>query len=219
MEYFIYALLIVASVVGLTFIVERAFALRWGRIVPREIEAAVESCQSPEDVPMLRRVCQQHDAPLSRLLLLAADRLDWPKADNVDALQTRARHEIVRLERGLVVLEILVGIAPLLGLVGTIVGMMAVFSDVGQAGLADATKLSQGIALILRATLVGLLIAIPSLIFWSYYTKKVEMLAVEMETLCDEFIRRQYREESAERSNEKPPMSPRKEQAVVAKGE
>jgi biopolymer transport protein ExbB len=196
MEYFIYALLIVASVVGLTFIVERAFALRWGRIVPREIEAAVESCQSPEDVPMLRRVCQQHDAPLSRLLLLAADRLDWPKADNVDALQTRARHEIVRLERGLVVLEILVGIAPLLGLVGTIVGMMAVFSDVGQAGLADATKLAQGIALILRATLV-----------------------VEMETLCDEFIRRQYREESTERSDEKPPMSPRKEQAVVAKGE
>ena len=57
----------------------RAVILRWGRIVPREIEAAVESCQSPEDVPMLRRVCQQHDAPLSRLLLLAADRLDWPK--------------------------------------------------------------------------------------------------------------------------------------------
>jgi hypothetical protein len=45
------------------------------------------------------------------------------------------------------------------------------------------------------------------------------MLAVEMETLCDEFIRRQYREESTERSDEKPPMSPRKEQAVVAKGE
>ena len=49
--------------------------------------------------------------------------------------------------------------------------------------------------LILRATLIGLLIAIPALISWSYYTKKVEMLAVEMETLCDEFVRRQYREE------------------------
>jgi biopolymer transport protein ExbB len=217
--------LIVTSVVGLTFIVERAFALRWGRIVPREIEAAVESCHSPEDVPMLKRVCQQHDAPLSRLLLLAAGRLDWPKDDNVDALQTRARHEIVRLERGLVVLEIIVGIAPLLGLVGTIIGMMAVFADVGQAGLADATKLAQGIALILRATLIGLLIAIPSLIFWSYYTKKVEMLAVEMETLCDEFIRRQYREESVDKSPvdqpqaEKAPAVPRKEKAVVGKGE
>ena len=110
-------------------------------------------------------------------------------------LQTRARHEIVRLERGLVVLEIIVGIAPLLGLVGTIVGMMTVFGGVGHEGLGDAAKLAKGIALILRATLIGLLIAIPSLIFWSYYTKKVEMFAVEMETLCDEFLRRQYREE------------------------
>ena len=56
-------------------------------------------------------------------------------------------------------LEIIVGIAPLLGLVGTIVGMMAVFADVGQAGLTDAAKLAQGIALILKATLIGLLMA------------------------------------------------------------
>ena len=195
MELFVYGLLIATSIVGVAFIVERGLALRWHKIVPPEIEATVESCQTPEDVPLLKRVCQQYDAPLSRLLLQAIDHLAWPQDDNADALQTRARHEIVRLDRGLVVLEIIVGIAPLLGLVGTIVGMMSVFGDVGQAGLTDAAKLAQGIALILRATLAGLLIAIPSLIFWSYYSKKVEMLAVEMETLCDEFIRRQYREQ------------------------
>jgi biopolymer transport protein ExbB len=194
MELFIYGLLIATSVVGVTFMVERGIALRWNKVIPAQVAAAVESCQTPADVPMLRRVCEQHNSPLSRLLLLATDHLNWPKAENVDALQTRARHEIVRLERGLVVLEIIVGIAPLLGLVGTIVGMMAVFADVGQAGLSDAGKLAQGIALILRATLVGLLIAIPSLTFWSYYTKKIEILAVEMETLCEELIRRQYRE-------------------------
>lgn len=195
MELIVYLLLILTSIVGLTFIIERAFALRWGRVVPREVEAAIESCQTPEDVPMLRRVCQQHNSVMSRLLLTAADHLDWPKAEAVDAIQTRARHEIVRLERGLVVLEIIVGIAPLLGLVGTILGMMSVFADVGQTGLTDAGKLAQGIALILRATLFGLMIAIPSLIFWSYYTKKVETLAIEMETVCDEFVRRQFREE------------------------
>jgi biopolymer transport protein ExbB len=196
MELIVYVLLIITSTVGLAFIIERGLALRWSKVVPAEVESAVESCQSHDDVPMLRRVCQQHDSPLSRLLLLAADRLDWPKAESIDAIQTRARHEITRLERGLVVLEIIIGIAPLLGLVGTILGMMAVFGDVGKAGLNDAAKLAQGISLILRATLFGLMIAIPALIFWSYYTKKVETLAVEMESLCDEFIRRQYREES-----------------------
>src|SRR6266700_7651725 len=167
METFVvYALLTLTSVVSLAFIVERGFVLRWRRVVPPEIEAAVESCQTSEDVPMLKRVCQQHNSPMSRLLLLAAEHLHWPKADNVDAIQTRARHEMTRLERGLVVLEIIVGIAPLLGLVGTIAGMKGLFGDIGQAGLTEASRLAQGIALILNATLWGLLIAIPSLIFW-----------------------------------------------------
>ena len=196
MELFVYALLILTSVVSLAFIIERAVMLRWRRVVPAEIEAAVESCQTPEDVPMLRRVCQQHSSPMSHLLLLAADHLHWPKAENTDALQTRARHESARLERGLVVLEIIVGIAPLLGLVGTIAGMMTLFGNIGQSGLNDASLLAKGIALILNATLMGLLIAIPSLIFWSYYSKKVESLAIEMESLCEEFLRRQYRGEN-----------------------
>jgi biopolymer transport protein ExbB len=194
MEDIVYVLLAVTSVVGLTFIIERGIALRWRRVVPAEIEAAVESCQAPEDVPMLRRVCEQHKSPISRLLLLAAEHLDWPKAEALDAIQTRARQEIARLERGLVVLEIIVGIAPLLGLVGTILGMMTAFGNVGNAGQIDPAKLALGISLILRATLFGLLIAIPSLVFWSYYTKKVESVAIEMESLCDEFLRRQYRE-------------------------
>src|SRR6266850_5602265 len=196
MELFVYGLLVLTSVVGLAFVIERGIALRRKKVIPPEIQAAVESCQSPEDVPMLRRVCQQHDSPLGRLLLLASDHLNWPKNDNVAALQTRARREITRLERGLVVLEIIVGIAPLLGLVGTIAGMITLFGDIGQKGMPEASGLAKGIALILNATLIGLLIAIPSLIFWSYYSKKVENIAVEMETLCEEFIRRQYRGET-----------------------
>lgn len=194
MEAIVYILLIITSVVGLTFIVERGLALRWKKVVPPEIEAAVESSQARGDLGGLKRICEKHVSPLGRLLLLAIDRMSWPREENVDALQTRARHEIVKLERGLVVLEIIVGIAPLLGLVGTILGMMTTFEGVGQMGLNDAAGLARGIALILKATLIGLLIAIPALISWSYYTKKVEMLAVEMETLCDEFVRRQYRE-------------------------
>ena len=194
MDDIVYIMLGLTSVVGLTFIVERALALRWNKVVPPEITAALAACRTREDAKALGHVCQRKPSPLGRLLLLAADHLDWPKADNVDALQTAARHEIIRLERGLVVLEIIVGIAPLLGLVGTIAGMMTVFGDIGISGLNDAARLAKGIALILHATLIGLLIAIPSLIFWSYFSKKVEVFAVEMEALCDDFVRRQYSE-------------------------
>jgi biopolymer transport protein ExbB len=193
MELLIYLLLAFTSVIGLAFIVERGIALRWNKVVPPEVTQALAACKSRDDVEKLRRACAHKPSALGRLLTLASDHLDWPKAENVDTLQTAARHEIVRLERGLIVLEIIVGIAPLLGLVGTIAGMMTVFGDLGQTGLSDATKLAQGIALILRATLIGLLIAIPSLIAWSYFSKKVEVLGVEMEGLCDDFIRKQYR--------------------------
>jgi biopolymer transport protein ExbB len=200
MDLLIYILLALTSIVGLAFIIERGLALRWNKVVPPEITKALAACRTRGDVDQLRGVCAQHPSPLGRLLLLAANQLGWPKTDNVESLQTAARHEIVRLERGLVVLEIIVGIAPLLGLVGTIVGMIAVFGDVGQSGLSDAAKLAQGIALILRATLIGLLIAIPALIAWSYFSKKVEVLAVEMEALCDDFVRRQYRNETEDQS-------------------
>lgn len=199
MDTVVYVLLGLTSLVGAAFIVERAWALRWNKVVPREVAESVEACERSGDVEALRAACRRKPSPLGRLLLMASDRLSWTKSDNVDALQTAARHEIVRLERGLVVLEIIVGIAPLLGLVGTIAGMMNVFGEVGQTGLNDAAKLATGIAFILRATLFGLLIAIPSLIAWSYYSKKIEVLAAEMEALCDAFIRRQYSGQEQER--------------------
>ena len=122
MEQLIIILLVLASVIGLTFIIERGLALRWNKVVPENVEKAVETCRSEAELPTLRRICEQNPSPLSRLLLAAADHRDWPKAENIDALQTRARHEVAQLERGLVVLEIVIGVAPLLGLVGTITG-------------------------------------------------------------------------------------------------
>jgi biopolymer transport protein ExbB len=194
LENIVYWLLAVTSVAGVTVVFWRAWMLRWGKVAPSQIVEALEACHTEQDLARLRVACESRPSPLGRLLLFAANHLAWPKAENVSSLETAARREVVRLERGLVVLEIIIGIAPLLGLVGTILGMMGVFKDIGETGLNNASALAHGISLILNATLVGLLIAIPALVAWGYFSKKVEVLAVEMETLCDEFIRRQYAE-------------------------
>jgi biopolymer transport protein ExbB len=191
------------SIVGLAFIIERGLALRWNKVIPPAVEAEADACRTFADRASLRKACEIHHSSLSRLLLTAEQHLDMPKEENESALQTRARQEIVKLERGLVILEIIVGIAPLLGLVGTIHGMMTLFGGLGQSGLADNAVLARGISIILNFTMVGLLIAIPSLIAWSYYTKKVEMLAVELETVCEEFLRRQYHAFNSSTSAEK----------------
>jgi biopolymer transport protein ExbB len=185
--------LLATSVVGLAFIIERGLALRWSKVIPPDVETAMNRCHSAEQLPVLHQICQSRPSNFSRLLLTAEEHLQRPRQETVDAVETRARHEVLQLERGLVVLEIVVGIAPLLGLVGTIHGLIRLFGDLGRSGLADNSVLAAGIAIALNTTLMGLLIAIPSLIAWSYYNKKVETLTVEMETLCDEFLHRFYR--------------------------
>lgn len=197
MEPIIIGILLLASVTGLTFIVERGLALRAAKVIPREVEAALENFRTADDLPMLRRLCQQHPSALSRLLLLADKHSRWSKQENINSLETYARAEVSKLDRGLVILEIVVGVSPLLGLVGTIYGLIALFANLGTTGMGDNTTLASGIALALNATLLGLITAIPSLVAWSYYNKKVEHHAVKMAALCDAFMRQLYHHDAA----------------------
>jgi len=194
MDIFFIIALVVTSVIAVAFTVERGLALRWAKVIPPAISRAVQNYKGSDDLRHLQHMCEQSPSPIGRLILFASEHLDCPKTETVDLVETRARYEVSRLERGLVVLEIIVGIAPLLGLVGTIYGLITLFGSMSQA-VVDNSKFAQGISLALNATLLGLLIAIPSVVAWSYYNKKVETLAVEMESLCDEFLRKHYRTE------------------------
>ncbi len=193
----IMGLLLAASVVSLAFIIERTVALRWQRVIPKAVEDAVEGCRTAEEAEALQRLCKWEDSPAARLLLLVINRRHWPKAENADALQTCARKEIAGLERGLAMIEVIVGVAPLLGLAGTLHGLIALFGDFSEASSGDNAVLAKGISIVLNTTLTGLLIAIPSLIAWSYFTRKVEALSIEMETLCDLLLQRFYAPESS----------------------
>jgi len=124
MESVILIALLITSVAAVTFIVERGLALRAKKVIPQPLIDAVLSYGSGRDLQMLKSVCAQNACPLAKLLLFSADHLDMPKGENSALLETRARYEISKLERGLIVLEIIVGIAPLTGLVGTIFGLI-----------------------------------------------------------------------------------------------
>jgi biopolymer transport protein ExbB len=204
MDTIIMGVLYAASVIGLTFIIERGLALRVAKVMPPEVKSGLENCRTPEDLPMLRRICQQHPSALARLLLHAEHNRHYSRDENTGGLETAARLEVSRLERGLVVLEITVGIAPLLGLVGTIYGLIRLFGELGGSGLGDNAKLANGIALALNATLLGLVTAIPSLVAWSYYNKKIETMATEMASLCDGFLLQLYHQDDASEEADPP---------------
>lgn len=181
-------LLLIMSVVAVAFIIERGWALRSSMIRPEALSKAL-GVASAED---LRSLALAQPSPLARLVTLMLDHREWSKTDNAEAVQVLARQEVAQMERGLVILEIIVGIAPLLGLVGTIYAIIPIFADFGRAVTGDNALLAQGIAAALNKTLAGLMVAIPALVAWSYYNKRVELLAVELEGLCDGLLRRLY---------------------------
>jgi biopolymer transport protein ExbB len=130
---------------------------------------------------------------LGRIIQIGLKHLNWPKSENVEAVQTRARHEVVRLESGLFVLEVIVGIAPLLGLLGAVSGLVTVFANLGSsATVSDPRGIAKGVSEALSTTIVGLAIAIPSLIPHSYFSKKIETMAAEMESLIADLLAKCY---------------------------
>lgn len=186
--------LVACSIVSLMIIIERGVSLRRNRVINPEVAAAIEALAIGAQPQALAGLVAKDPSSLSRLVGTALQHLDEPRPANVEAVQMQARHEVVVLERGLVVLEIITGIAPLLGLLGTVSGLVHIFEDIGTAGLGDqGMGLARGISEALNTTVAGLVIAIPSLIFWSYFSRKIESLAAEMEALMGELIGKLYK--------------------------
>jgi biopolymer transport protein ExbB len=185
--------LLACSIVSVTTMILRGLALRRKKVMPPIIEEEIERLAPGESPERLSRIVHYDRSSLARITRVALQHLRGPRSENVEVAQTRARHEMVRLERGLIVLEVIVGIAPLLGLIGAVSGLVHVFSHLGlSSGASDTRQIALGIAEALNATVFGLSIAVPTLIGFTYFSRKVEVMSVEMETLVVEFINKLY---------------------------
>ncbi len=185
--------LLACSIVAVTTIILRGIALREKNVMPLVIQSEIERLAPGASPERLTRVVSHDQSSLARITRVALQHLRGPRSENVEVVETRARHEMVRLEKGLIVLEVIVGIAPLLGLIGAVSGLVHVFSHLGlSSGAADTRQIALGIAEALNATVFGLSIAVPTLIAFSYFSKKVEVMSVEMETLVVELISKCY---------------------------
>jgi len=185
--------LLACSIVSVTIMILRGVALRRKIVMPAAIEAEIERMAPGESPERLSRLVYHDPSSLARITRVALQHVRGPRSENVEVVQTRAKHEMVRLERGLIILEVIVGIAPLLGLIGAVSGLVHVFSNLGlSSGASDTRQIALGIAEALNATVFGLSIAVPTLVGFTYFSRKVEVMSVEMETLVLELINKCY---------------------------
>lgn len=183
-------LLVLLSLVACTVMILRGRALREAIVIPPPVATALDKLVPGEDIDLLQFAIERYPSPISRILAVLIAHLNWPKAENLEAVQTRARHEVAYLEKGLVILEISTGIAPLLGLLGTLSGLVGIFGTLGSSG--DPVLIAKGISEALNSTIVGLAVAVPSLIAFNYFQRKVEVMAVTMESMASELMAKCY---------------------------
>lgn len=172
--------IIFASIVALGIIVERLWSLRQGQVAPNGLlqSVAQEFRQKGVSAETLNRLAQ--GTPLGQVFAAGLKNAKNSREVMKEAIEEAGRATTVELERFLTTLGTIASISPLLGLFGTVIGMVEIFGSQTSTGSSPAV-LAHGISVALYNTAFGLIVAIPSMIFYRYFRNKVETLVVEME--------------------------------------
>ena len=182
--------LLLGSILTLAIVIERAISLRAKKIIIPEIVTAVDRIKCPEDVRVAESICETHPGTFANVMLPALRNKDLNREELKEFIIDQGRQEVRTLERGLVGLETIAGVAPLLGLMGTVIGMIKVFNVISQEGLGQANVLSQGISEALITTVTGLAIGIPALIAYNFFTSRAEGLVMDIEKYTASLLHR-----------------------------
>ena len=173
--------IIVCSVIAVAIILERLWTLQERRILPPELTrkaaALLEAGQVTDKVVQ----ALARNSPLGRVLAALLEYRDRPHAVMVERVEDTGRHVAFDLERYLNTLGTIAGVSPLLGLLGTVSGIIKAFNAITAGGLGDPQALSGGIAEALVCTAAGLGVAIPALIAFRYLRGRVERLVISIE--------------------------------------
>jgi biopolymer transport protein ExbB len=182
--------LALASLIALAFIIERAVSLRKRKILIPEIISIVNNFSSIKDIDLANSICTKYEGPLPNVIKIGLQNCDSSKNEIKEMLEDQGRQEIRKLEKGLVVLETIAAIAPLMGLLGTVLGMVEVFAVIKEQGIGQTAALSGGISQALLTTVTGLFIGIPVLIAYNYFTNKSEGLVLDIEKYTNQLVQK-----------------------------
>jgi biopolymer transport protein ExbB len=173
--------LLLCSVISLGIIVERCLSLRRHRILKYDVLQRIEELLRDRKIPEASTLCKRYPSSMTRILLAAILNHDKSRQEIKEIIEDAGRQEIPVLERYLTILGTIASISVLLGLLGTVMGMIRTFNSIAALGYGNPEALASGISEALVATATGLMIAIPTLVLYNFFTSRVDSLVIEME--------------------------------------
>ncbi|HSH40855.1 MAG TPA: MotA/TolQ/ExbB proton channel family protein [Arenicellales bacterium] len=173
--------ILACSVIAVAIIVERFWTLSHRAVTPTDLTEEVQKLIEQRDLNPARINAIRENSPLGRILAAGLENQGSGRYVMKDAIEEAGRHVVHELERFLNSLGTIAAITPLLGLLGTVIGMIKVFAAITSFGVGDPTVLASGISEALITTAAGLSVGIPSLMFYRYFRGKVNALTVSLE--------------------------------------
>jgi biopolymer transport protein ExbB len=166
---------------ALGIIVFKAFSLRRSRTVAPAVIERVEQLLLNRRLPEATAFCQENSLPITRILMAGIVNYEKSEPELKEILEEAGRQEVPGIRSHLTALGTIASLSPLLGLLGTVLGMISVFATLSQGSAVDPSMLAGGISEALVTTALGMGIAMPALACYNYFATKVQNLIIEME--------------------------------------
>lgn len=173
--------ILVFSVVAFGIFLERLWVLRRGQIFPREKLEEISALLVRKKVAEARTLCQQVQTPISSIVLAGIQHIESPLYVIKEVLEERGKVEALELRKYLGLLQTIASVCPLLGLLGTVSGMIKVFDAISLGGVGNPGSLATGISEALISTAAGLSVAIPTFLAQRYLASRADSLIYAME--------------------------------------
>jgi len=177
---FMYPILL-CSITALAIFIERLWNLRWKHVIPQDFIDDVEQLIRREKIPDANLLCQQNPSSMARILLVGIKHFGRKREVIKEYLEEVGRQESASLERFVEGLGTIAGVSTLLGLLGTISGMIRIFSVISSQTVVNPGSLAGGISEALITTYAGLSVAIPTLVMYKYLQSRTQTLILQME--------------------------------------
>lgn len=181
--------ILACSVIGLTVIIDRYIVIRKAKINVPAFMVRIRGMLKKKDVTGAISYCMEEKSPVANIIRKGLTKYKLGHERVKEAIENAGRQEISKLEKGLAVLASISGIAPLLGFLGTVTGMITAFMTIEDlAGSANPSDLAGGIWEALLTTAFGLMVGIPALAFYNYFISAVKKLVGDMETVANDVV-------------------------------
>lgn len=177
------------SVIGLAVVIDRFIVLRKAKINIPAFLVKLRSLIRKKDVNGAIAVCTQEKSPIANIVRRGLKKYRYGHERVKEAIENAGKQEISKLEKGLPTLATIAGVAPLLGFLGTVTGMISAFMVIQDlAGAANPSDLAGGIWEALITTAFGLIVGIPALAFYNYFVSAIKSMVTDMETVANDVI-------------------------------